>query len=448
MASLFLALLAAAAAGLPGLREETFSLDARAEVVASLSAGCAGCSWGVDGREAAVLVIEVDGSYSQHVVLTRGPAPVEYPILLGPLEAGQHQLRVRPDPRLSAPGAGAVVIPAIVIRAFSAGSGSQALALALAPFLYARPGALESWSDQPLVAWYETDPLEGGGQRLRYSVVFTNEDGGTPPDRLMACWGRTTDIEFVYSVELDGSGRVAKETIQGRGHELVPFTGQHLGRHPLLYVVTDNNMVGASGVTTVRFAPAPRPMDLASRTREAVMDDTPWTYRVSSEELRREGKVAAGALAGSERVPDPRRFVFLEACAPETDATLAFSVGVEARGGGLTWYASDRGGTRFRVRREAHNFPNGCFQAATPLPEGVDESQIRAIRIRAYTRPAAESEPALPPGTGRARLLRVNRLFMLLEETDEPGPSLLSWSGDVALVGEGEGYEIPVGSGE
>ena len=41
------------------------------------------------------------------------------------------------------------------------------------------------------------------GTRLRYSVVFSNEDGGTPADRLLATWGRLTDIEYVYGVELD-----------------------------------------------------------------------------------------------------------------------------------------------------------------------------------------------------------------------------------------------------
>ena len=44
------------------------------------------------------------------------------------------------------------------------------------------------------------------GERLRYSVVFSNEDGGTPSDRLMATWGRLTDIEYVYAVERDTDG--------------------------------------------------------------------------------------------------------------------------------------------------------------------------------------------------------------------------------------------------
>jgi hypothetical protein len=305
---------------------------------------------------------------------------------------------------------------------------------------YARPGTLSAKSDLPLLTWYETEETPRG-RRIRYSVVFTNEDGGTPVDRLMATWGRTTDVEFVYELEMDGEGRVLAETHQAKGHELLPFTGRREGGHPLLWVVTENNMVGERGKTRERFAPAPRAADLTDRSREAVMDADPWTYRVSSEEIRREGRVAEDASPGSKMIPDPRRFVFLEACAPGTDVTLAFAVGVAGPDEGLVWHASDTGGPRFRVSREAHNFPNGCFQSALALPPGTEAKAIRALRVHAYTRPPGKDETPLPRGTGRARLVRVNRLFVL-DASDEPGESLMSWTGDAPLVGEGPPFEL------
>ena len=62
------------------------------------------------------------------------------------------------------------------------------------------------------------------GTRYRYSVIFTNEDGGTPADRLMATWGRTTDIEYLYSVEVDAQGNViADETIRVPSTKILPF---------------------------------------------------------------------------------------------------------------------------------------------------------------------------------------------------------------------------------
>ena len=72
----------------------------------------------------------------------------------------------------------------------------------MAPIVYARPNTVGKFTDLPLLMWYEVVPTARGRQ-YRYSVIFSNEDGGTQTDRLMATWGRTTDIEFIYGVEVD-----------------------------------------------------------------------------------------------------------------------------------------------------------------------------------------------------------------------------------------------------
>jgi hypothetical protein len=429
-----------AAAAAP-LRDEPFQLSRPAEVAATVTASCARCDWGERGREAALIELRVDGHYSQHLALVQGARPAEYPVALGRLAAGPHRLSLILDRKASAPGVGEVEVAAVRFRDPAAEEASEPT-LAFSPILYARRGTVERFSDFPLLTWYETEET-ARGRRIRYSVIFTNEDGGTPVDRLMATWGRTTDVEFAYAVELDRDGRVLEETFQGKGHELPRFTGRREGRHPLLYVVTENNMFGARGRGKLRFAPAPQAATLAFRSREAVMDAHPWTYRVSSQEVRREGRVAEDAAPGSGRIPDPRRFAYLEACAPALDATLAFALGVTRPEGGVEWLASDAGGPRFRVSRAPHNFPNGCFQAALALPLGASASAIRALRVQAFTRAPAKGEAPLPAGTGRARLVRVNRLFMLGPD-DEPGPNLLSWTGDVPLAGEGPPHELAV----
>ena len=293
----------------------------------------------------------------------------------------------------------------------------------------------------PLVAWYESDATEGS-RRLRYSVVFSNEDGGTPPDRLMATWGRLTDIEYVYGVEIAEGGAVRSSEFQGREHRLLPFDGTREAAHPVLHVVTKNNMLDARGGSAVRFAPVPVAFDLAATSREAVMDAEPWTYRVSAAEARREGRVDERARPGSKRVPDPRRFVTLEACAPSVDAVIAFEVGVRTDEG-VHWHASDGGRAAFRIARNATHFPNGCFRGAVALPAGTDASSVAGLRVRAHTRRARKGEAPLPKGAGRARLTAVNRLF-LLDAHDEPGPDLLRWTGDVPLAVDGEPFEIPI----
>src|SRR5207247_10557863 len=108
------------------------------------------------------------------------------------------------------------------------------IALSRAPILHARANTVGRFTDLPVVMWYEVVPTSRGRQ-FRYSVIFTNEDGGTATDRLMATWGRTTDIEFVYGVELDAHDAVIAEEFQGPGHEVPPFKGQHEAKHPLLW---------------------------------------------------------------------------------------------------------------------------------------------------------------------------------------------------------------------
>ena len=95
-------------------------------------------------------------------------------------------------------------------------AGDDFVAQSMAPVIYARPNTVGKFTDVPVFMWYEIVPVPQGRQ-FRYSVIFTNEDGGTTTDRLMATWGRTTDVEFVYGVTLNGQGKVVAEEFQGPG---------------------------------------------------------------------------------------------------------------------------------------------------------------------------------------------------------------------------------------
>jgi hypothetical protein len=410
-----------------GAYEQTFELAGAGEVVATVRAGCASCSWGAAGREAAALRLSVDGAYSQHLLLARGEAPVDYRVTLGTLAAGRHRLSIERDNALSAKGAGAATIAVDEIRAIA--DRDEALAQSMAPILFARPNTIGRFTDLPILMWYEIVPTAAGRQ-LRYSVIFTNEDGGTATDRLMATWGRTTDIEYVYGVELDNSGRILSEQFQGPGHELPAFTGKHQAHHPLLWVSTDNNMVSESGPSVVRYAPAPEFFDLTNTSREAVMDRHPWSYALASEEMKRERKIADDG-PGHNTIPDPRRFVYIEGCGEVGEAALAFAV--EARG---RWIASDRGMREYRIVRD------GCFRAAIPLPAGVRMQDIQALRVLAYTRAPAKGQPEVRPNAP-VTLRRINTVFML-DQRYQPGRSLLHWQGARAIDADGAPFDLPI----
>ena len=424
------------------LHDEPFVLETSAEVTAVVTASCAGCDWGRRGYEAAVLEVRVDGRYTQHLFLTRGEEGAEYGVALGRLARGTHRLTVSVDPRLSARHARQAKVGGVAVTAALQGSADERI-LAHAPVLMARANTLGRFSDVPLLLWVETDDLGDGRTRLRYSVVFSNEDGGTPPDRLMATWGRLTDIEFVYDAVVDAAGQVLTARYQGPEHQVLDFAGASEGSHPLLHVVTDNNMVSDRGPITVRVAPAPIPFDLASVSREAVMDAHPWTYAVSAREVRREGRVSTRARPGSRKVPDPRLFLTLEACAATEDATVAFSAGVRARDLGIRWFDSDAGLPSLRIARRATEFPNGCFRGAVALPVGTRAEDVVALRLRAYTKRPGKDEPPLARGEGRVRLERVNTVF-LMGSDDRPGPSLFAWRGDVPIAPEGPPFELRI----
>lgn len=425
----------------PALAAHAFTLAEPAEVVATIEAACDGCAWGRAGREAAVLRLTLDGGYSQHLVLVRGETQAAYRVALGALAQGRHTLSAELDRGWTPPAVGAARVTRLAIEAVPASDPRHA-ELAHAPVLCVRPNALGRFTDVPLVAWVEAD-ARPQGRRLRYSVVFSNEDGGTPADRLLATWGRLTDIEFVYSVELDAAGGASRAEYQGKDHEIRAFAGRREGLHPVLHVVTDNNMLSDAGECGARFAPAPRPQALEGTSREAVMDAEPWTYHVSSEEARREGRVAADGARADGQIADPRRYAYLEACAATEDVGLTFSVGV-AGPDGVVFHASDGGRGKFLILRSADHFPNGCFRGAVALPEGTPASAIRALRFRARTRPARKGEPPLAPGTGSARLLRVNKLFVF-GAGDTPGESLFSWEGELPIAPEGAEVELKLG---
>ena len=136
--------------------------------------------------------------------------------------------------------------------------------------------------------YYEVFHEANGNVIVRYTAIFTNEDGGTQTAALMARWGRATDIEWVYQIRVQG-GKVIEETFQGVEHETKFFTGPRgSGSHPLLAVASDNNNFSDLACSAVRFAPLPFRARLESATRESVMDLYPQTYRVMTEELIRE----------------------------------------------------------------------------------------------------------------------------------------------------------------
>ena len=187
------------------LREVPFKVRIEAEVLLDLTASAPHTTWAEAGSEAAVATVLVDGRYNQDVFLFLGERKFTYRVLLGRFQPGEHTLRIDLNRKRSASKAATVEIQDSKISFVERGS-AEYQALSLSPIVYARPNTIGRFTDIPLLMWYETEKA-GQLTTFRYSVIFTNEDGGTQTSALMARWGRTTDIEWIYEVQIDADGR-------------------------------------------------------------------------------------------------------------------------------------------------------------------------------------------------------------------------------------------------
>jgi hypothetical protein len=166
------------------------------------------------------------------------------------------------------------------------------------------------------------------------------------------------------------------------------------------------------------------------------MDAHPWTYAVTTAEMRRERRIDPAAQPGSGSIVDPRQYVTIEACGETQDATFAFDVGLRSTGNAVVWYPTDTD-SRFRLAR------SGCFRAGAPLPGIVSVSNVVGLRIRAYPRPPTDTASSAQQAP-RVRLLAVTRVFMLdANFTPIVGPQ--SWEGSLQVPADQIPAEIPIG---
>ena len=412
------------------------------ETVLSIEASCPGASWAEAGREAAVLTLFVDDRYSQDIVLFGGAEVINYRVMLGRLNRGWHQLRIEQNTKFSAHGAGNARIRNIKIISVTPGTPGFNV-LAFAPILYARPNTIGRFSDVPLLMYYET--IHNRDKRTtRYSVIFSNEDGGTRTAALMARWGRATDIEWMYEIDRNRPGETLDERIQAVNHKTRSFAGRREGSHPLLIVESDNNNFGDQGESAMRFAPAPEVFDGRRHSREEMMDRNPWIYRIMTEELKRERKLVAQSPPASaltegapeDRIDDPRSYLYIEAACRQRGAALSFEVKLK---GEPVWYSSDLGQPRFRIDR------SGYFRTAIRLPGLVTTAQVDQLAVRcsrAVPNNDADNAPSV------CILTDVSKVF-LLDKVFRPGRSLLSVHRQIRLVPDSPTILIgagPVGS--
>jgi len=367
----------------------------------------------------AAVSIWMDGRYDHEVLFFPGSGLGISESLVGPLANGRHVIDMRPSV-LWKPLA--CLSPERVSAAVIEPGSPQHDLYRRAPVLELRGDTVGEQTDIPLYSYAER--LQQGDERvLRYTVVFSNEDGGTPTRALFARWGRTTDIEQVYEIGTSG-GRITREEIQGTDHVTRPFQGRRVGDAPILLVATRNNMVTDRGQGIARVRPVPELVDLSRATRESTMDSRPWVYRFMQAELAAEGHIAEDAPLDDEwanRAPDPLSHVYLEA-----DLRLNRAVAVawvQDLNGKRFW--SHYGQTPLAIER------NGWVRSAVAV--GADPGSSPAEVGWACFPPSAEQ-------TGGSCEIDATRAFVLTKDF-KPGPNLIAPVKLVLEVGDEVGLD-------
>jgi hypothetical protein len=403
------------------LASTTFYVPEEMEVGLAIIARSPGASWGEKGSEASAVSIYVDGIYNQDLLLYGGAGEFSYRVMLGRLSRGRHAVSARLNLIRSARGARQAEISSLeplLLGRLHQKANEDLLAMAHSPVLFARANTIDHFTDVPLVMYYEVG-RERDDLTLRYTVIFSHEDGGTPSSALMARWGRATDIEWVYQVRFR-KGEVVERIYQGVRHETKAFTGDFAsGSHPLLAVASDNNNFSDLATSVVRFALLPVRARLEATSREAIMDANPWTYRLMVEELLRERRIDPAAKTPN-MIADPREYLYVEAYAEQQGTAISLAV-ADSQATAIS--ESDLGDARLRVDRD------GYFRIAVRLPSGHKDRLSITLRCHASEEPAARRE------CGRARVakalllgesfaLRELRVAEQTEKSLKPGETL------------------------
>jgi hypothetical protein len=393
-----------------GDRQFPFQVPGPGETVARLTLAAPGADWAVAGREGALAEISLDGQVLCHAMVP-SPGRWTYAVFLGAVPPGEHKLKVARHASWSAAGAALDILSAEfeTIRP----SDPRYLALAHAPVLHARADTVGKFTDVPLLV-YSTRSSQFGLIVLEYTVVFTNEDGGTSTRDLMARWGRTFDIEYVYRVWLDKSGRAARTLIQTKEHADVPYDGRYDGLHPVLEPVTYNNMVApaAPDAAPVRYRLAPVEADLSHGSRELVLDQNPSFYEVAAREMAREGKIRPPLTFDGEKIADPRNYLVIEL---KADSRYAALQALALKQGEHLWRASAVGLAKNFIER------SGWARVAVELPPGPRNQDIAGLGLQCISRRDLEKEKI--PKDGSCRVETIGKVFFLGPDY-VPGPVL------------------------
>ena len=336
-------------------------------------------NWSEMNSESSTLTISIDGNwdnYNQDIILYAGTNLHYYHTSLGPITVGMHTLEFKFDYTKSSNNANQIIIDSIQLLDINTINIDDDV-IKHSPILYGRDLLSPNESthtDIPLILWHDIS-YEGTNKRIKYSIIFSNEDSrvGIGLAELMFSYGRTTDIEWAYEVLLSNDGNIINETFQGANHITTNFEGNKVGRHPILKNATLNCNFSDTGTSNYKFFLSPILTSSNQHTREFLMDENPWTYRIMAEELINEQRYEQNPDPESVIISDVRNYLYIEFTGETSNQNTVLDIAIRFLGSCET-YVHHHNYPEF-----SNNYTGGIKRTSIELPNNFDPLTIHKL---------------------------------------------------------------------
>jgi hypothetical protein len=385
--------------GCPAASRPAAGRSRAGEGILTLALSAPGTTWASSTNTSVDVDVSVDRGPSQQIVLFQGSRPAAYQGYVGTLRTGPHCVAIHVDPSRSDDLRNPVVKVFGLWLGVVPRSAAEYLALTHAPVVYGRSSSAER--DAQLITDVTQAPdVKRGYVDLAYTVIWTREDvgDGTVPAYEWGLWGRMTDIETVLQEVVSRSGRIVKAAYLSCGCEKYPAypdavpappigseydapypstgTPQAMGKHLVLRDATGNNDVSPFGTTRYRFQQVPVRGPLPGQMREVVMDQHPWTYRISNQDVAR--TTVESSDPGSPLAGEYPQYLIVDLDV-EAVATKSIAVGVQLRDD-PTWWTDDYAQT-LGVPTTFPFYNGGHARTVIKLPVDWHSKAVSGLRL-------------------------------------------------------------------
>ena len=361
-------------------------------------------SWEETGNESSILSVFINGEYNQDMILFNGTENHIYKQAIGFLEEGSYSVEFYFDYEKSSQNSNNVVINDISIH------NSYLIDIdndifKYSPIIYGRNIFSENESnhtDIPLLMYYDIS-YNTNSKTITYGIIFSNEDSrvGIGLSDMMLSWGRTTDIEWVYTIVINQQNEIISEVFQGASHITTDFNGEKYGTHPFLINATANCNFSDTGTSDYKLFLSPNNSIDNNHTREHLMDQNPWSYKIMGQELINENKYEDTQDPNHWELSDIRNYIYLEYNSTRTGVINESKIYINFYNDCYP-YSNTHNDTNIN-----YNIGNGVSRTAIELPENFNAGDLKDLYF--YTNSNQEYSVAINS---------INKLFYLSENYD------------------------------